>query len=183
MRGWARRGRRSLSTAVFVVTMTAGTAVSQELQIGAHLGVAVPVGDFYVPPVALNTGNVLGVVINLNSTRRPFGVAVSLNYSSLRAEVDSLGYAETWAIAGSLVWWPGAIGRRVRPYLQAGAGADYWQTRPNNSIAVGLDGGVGATVDVGGSWVPYLETRYHVTLTDGSNLRQVLVVGGLRFRL
>ena len=162
---------------------TARTAVSQDLHVGLHGGVAIPAGDFYTLPVSLNSGTALGVIINLNSTRKPFGVAVSLNYSSMRADIDSIGYAETWAIAGSFVWWPGAIGPRVRPYLLAGGGADYWQIRPINGIALALDGGVGATVDLGGNWLPYIESRYHVTLTDGSNLRQVLVVGGLRFRI
>ena len=179
----APRTGRSFSLAVFAVITTAGTAASQELQVGVHAGAAIPVGQFYTMPVELNSGTAVGVVLNLNSTKRPYGIAVALDYSSMRSQSDSIGYVESWAIAGSFVWWPGQLGSRVRPYLMAGAGADYWAIRPVNGIAVGLDAGAGATVQLGASWLPYIESRYHVTLTDGSNLQQVLVVAGVRYRL
>lgn len=169
--------------AVLAVTVTVGTAASQELHVGLHGGVAIPAGDFYEPPVALSTGGAVGVVINLNSTQKPYGVALSMNYSSMRSDADAVGYVETWAIAGSFVWWPGKVGKTLRPWLQAGVGVDYWQVRPLNSIALAAEAGAGAALDLGGSVLPYVESRYHVTLTDGDNLRQVLVLAGLRYRL
>lgn len=169
--------------AVFAVLGTAGAAASQELQVGVHAGVAIPTGQFYTVPVELNSGTAVGLTVNLRSTRKPYGIAATLNYSSMLSQADSIGYVENWAIAGSFVWWPGQAGRRITPFLLVGGGADYWAIRPVNGIAVALDAGAGAIVDLGASWLPYVEARYHVTLTDGSNLRQVLLVGGVRYRL
>lgn len=179
----ARPFGRSLLLAVFAIVIVAGTAASQELQVGIHGGAAFPAGRFYTVDVDLNTGSAVGLTINLNSLERPYGLAITLNYSSMRSRSDSIGYVESYAIAGSFVWWPGRIGSRVRPYLLAGGGGDYWAIRPVNGIAIGLDGGAGATVNLGASWIPYIESRYHITLTEGSNLRQFLLVGGVRYRL
>jgi hypothetical protein len=167
---------------VLAVATTAGTAVSQDLQFGVHGGAAIPVSTFYTLPATLNTGTALGVVMNLNSTHRPLGVAISLNYSSMRADLDSIGYAENWSVTGALVWWPGAIAGRLTPFVTAGVGADFWQIQPINGIAAGLAAGAGAIYQLG-TWSPYAEGRFHLTLVDGSNLRQLLVLAGVRYRL
>lgn len=183
MRWRARRCRRSLFTAVLTAMLAAGTAVAQELHVGLHGGIALPAGDFYTQPASLSTGGALGAVVNLNSTSRPWGFAASVNYSSMKSSVDSIGYAELWSIAGSVVWWPGRIGGKARPWLQAGAGGDYWAVKPVNDITIGLEAGAGVILDLGGTLLPYLESRYHLTLNEGSHLRQVLILAGIRYRL
>ncbi len=173
------RLRAVLATAV-LATGVASTAFAQAAYIGVSGGASIPVARYGPSDVELNTGWTTSLLLRVDAREKPFGLEIMVGYSS-RPPQSGVGVVENYHTTLSGIWRIGKP-KALQPYAMAGLGVDYYQDALQNGITVGLDGGAGVAFG-SGQWQPLVEGRYHWTFTKGSDLRTVMLVGGVRYRL
>lgn len=163
-----------------LATSVAGTAVAQSAYVGISGGASIPVARYGPGDVELETGWSTSLLLRVDAREKPFGLEAMVGYSS-RPPQSGVGVVENYHATLSGIWRLGKP-RTVQPYAMVGLGVDYYQDAQQNGITVGLDGGAGFAFG-SGQWQPMVEGRYHWTFTKGSDLRTVMVLAGVRYRL
>lgn len=160
--------------------MVAGTAVGQSAYVGLSAGASIPVARYGPSDAELQTGWTTNLHLRLDAKEKPFGLEILVGYSS-RPPQAGPGVVESYHTTLSGIWRLGKP-KSVQPYVMVGAGVDYYQDAVQNGITVGLDGGAGLSFG-SGQLQPMVEGRYHWMFTKGADLRTVMVLGGVRYRL